>query len=52
MKIKEKLEAGIICMPFVPTAQQNTDILTKELFKPNFELLVKKLGMKDIYAPT
>lgn len=26
--IKEKLEAGIICMPFVPTTQQTTDILT------------------------
>ena len=30
--IKEKLEAEIICMPFVPTTQQITDILTKGLF--------------------
>ena len=49
---KKKLEVGIICMPFVPTTQQTTCILTKGLFKPNFELLIGKLGMKDIYAPT
>ena len=50
--IKEKLQAGIICMPFVPTTQQTEDILTKGLFCPNFELLINKLGMIDIYALT
>lgn len=50
--IKEKIEDGAICMPFVPTSQQIADILTKRLFIPNFELLVSKLGMVDIYAPT
>ena len=50
--IKEKLEARLICMLFVPTTQQTVDILTKGLFQPNFELLVSKLGMIDIYAPT
>ncbi|KAH9698654.1 retrovirus-related pol polyprotein from transposon RE1 [Citrus sinensis] len=29
--IKEKLEGGIICMPFVPSAQQITNILTSKL---------------------
>lgn len=50
--IKEKVDAGLICMPFVPTSQQVADILTKGLFRPNFEFLVGKLGMLDIYAPT
>lgn len=50
--IKEKLEGGIICMPFVPSAQQIADILTKGLLRPNFELLTSKLDMINIYAPT
>ncbi|KAI3456021.1 hypothetical protein Pfo_012684, partial [Paulownia fortunei] len=49
---KEKIDDGAICMPFVPTTQQVADILTKGLFRPNFKLLVSKLGMIDIYAPT
>ena len=38
-------------MSFVPTMQQIVDILTKGPFQPNFELLVSKLSMIDIYAP-
>ena len=29
--IKEKLEYGIICFPFIPSTQQTTNILTKGL---------------------
>lgn len=50
--IKEKLEGGVICMPFVPSTQQIADILTKGLCRPNFERLASKLGMMNIYAPT
>lgn len=50
--IKEKLEAGVICIPFVTSKEQTPDILTKGLFRPSFEFLVSKLGMYDIYAPT
>lgn len=49
--IKEKVDTGLICMPFV-SSQQVADILTKGLFRPNFEFLVSKLDMLDIYAPT
>ena len=50
--IKEKLDAGIICLPFVTSNQQTADVLTKSLARPNFERLIGKLGMTDIYAPT
>ena len=50
--IKEKIDSGAICMPFVPTTQQIADIFTKGLFRPIFELFVSKLGMIDIYDPT
>ena len=50
--IKEKIETGAICMSFVPTSQQITNILTKGLFKPNYEFLISKLGMIEIYTPT
>ena len=33
--IKENLEGGDICMPFILTSQQVADILTKRLHKPN-----------------
>ena len=50
--IKEKIDNEIICMSFVPRMQQIVNILTKGLFSLNFELLINKLGMIDIYAVT
>ena len=50
--IKEKLDAGNICLPFVASNQQTADILTKSLARPIFEHLTSKLGIMDIYAPT
>ncbi|KAL9411546.1 hypothetical protein AB3S75_045191 [Citrus x aurantiifolia] len=49
--IKEKIESGVICVPYVPTTQQIADILTQGLHKGHFELLVSKLAMEDIYKP-
>ena len=50
--IKENLEAGIICIPFVTTKEQTADILTNGLFRQVFEKMIDKLGMYDIHAPT
>ena len=49
--IKEKLDNGIICMPYIPTIDQVADILTKGLYKKQFEDLVSKLAMEDIFKP-
>ena len=50
--IKEKIDCGAICMPFVPSTQQIAHIFTKGLFRTSFELFISKLSMIDIYAPT
>ena len=49
--IKEKI-GGIVCMTYVPTRDQMADLLTKSLPKKQFDLLVSKLVMNDIYKPT
>ena len=38
-------------MPFVPSKDQVSDIFTKGLAKTDFESLVCKLGLYDIYKP-
>lgn len=50
--IKQKLEGIIICMPFVTSEQQVTDVLTKSHFRPKFKDFICKLGMIDMFAPT
>ena len=50
--IKEKIERGIVCITYVLTGGQVTNLLTKSLYKKRFDLLVSKMVMKDIFKPT
>ena len=49
--IKEKLDSGLICTPYVLTKGQTTDILTKGLASTVFQAITSKLGMENIYLP-
>ena len=49
--IKEKLESGLICTPFVPSEDQLAYVLTKGLPSEQFQNIVSKLGMDDIHSP-
>jgi len=50
--IKEKLDSGLIFTSYVSTQNQLADILTKDLNFINFERIIFKLEMKNIYSPT
>ena len=47
--IEEKIEAGTICIPHFPTSKQIADVLTKGLPKNQFDRLIDKLAMEDIF---
>ena len=47
--IREKIESGLICIPYIPTTQQVADILTKGLPNQQFSVLVNKLAMENIF---
>ena len=49
--IKEKLESGLICTPYVSTHYQLADVLTKGLCSSVFQSIISKLGMENIYSP-
>ena len=49
--IKEKIDAGVICIPYLPTTEQIADVLTKGLPKLQFNKLTDKLAMSDIFKP-
>jgi hypothetical protein len=50
--IKKQIGCGMICMSYVPTTKQVVDILTKGLHKKQFDYLIIKLTMEDIFKST
>ena len=50
--IKEKLDSGLICTPYVSTNDQLADVLTKGRSSTEFHKLISKLGMQDAYSPS
>ncbi|TYK02399.1 Cysteine-rich RLK (RECEPTOR-like protein kinase) 8 [Cucumis melo var. makuwa] len=50
--IKERLDSGSICIPYIPLSRQVADVLTKGLLRPNYDFCVSKLGLIDIYVLT
>ena len=50
--IQREIEKGGIQLTYVSTENQEADVLTKAMSRPGFEVLISKLGMKDIYSPT
>ncbi|RVW99495.1 Copia protein [Vitis vinifera] len=50
--IKEKLKNGLICIPYIPTTEQVADVLTKGIPTEQFDRLIGKLAIEDIFKPT
>jgi hypothetical protein len=50
--IKEKLDAGIIKINYIPTGQQVADCLTKGLAAKQNNAACSKMGMINIYHPS
>ena len=48
--IKEKVEDGTICIVYVPTSSQVADVLTKSFWKPDFDKLIDKLKLFNMYG--
>ncbi|KAI3421371.1 uncharacterized protein J3R85_012404 [Psidium guajava] len=49
--IKEKIDNGLVCMTYIPTEEQVADVFTKGLTKKQFDPLIGKLAMEDIFRP-
>ena len=50
--IKEKLDHGEICMPFVSSSSQIADILTEGLTEKTFSSMCSKMGLYDAFSPS
>jgi hypothetical protein len=49
--LKQNLDSGMICTPYVPSQGQLLDILARGLSSPTFERKVSRLAMENAYSP-
>ncbi|KAM7507575.1 hypothetical protein LguiA_018028 [Lonicera macranthoides] len=49
--IKEKIDLGLICTPYVSTHNQLANVLTKGVNKVSLQTILGKLGILDIFVP-
>ena len=50
--VREKVQNGFLKTLHVPSHSQLADILTKALHPTQFHLLLSKMGMQNIHAPS
>ena len=49
--IKEKIDNRVVCMTYIPSKEQVVGVFTKGLYKRQFDFLIGKLALKDIFKP-
>lgn len=50
--VREKIIQGLVKTHYVSTKEQQTDLLTKSLGKPQHDYLLSNLGLKDVFQPS
>jgi ATP sulfurylase len=48
--IKKKLDKGIVCLPYITSASEIADILTKRLPERMYSVFCSKMGSFDVFA--
>ncbi|EOY10542.1 Cysteine-rich RLK (RECEPTOR-like protein kinase) 8 [Theobroma cacao] len=50
--IRDCIQRGLIVSRYIASHNQSTDLFTKALGKQQFQFLVRKLGIRNLHAPT
>ena len=50
--VRDAVREGLVIPSYVPTKFGLADMFTKALGRTQFEFLLSKLGVRDLYAPT